>query len=303
MPKLALLFSGQGSHYVGMGLDYKSPLFHQAHDILGYCPKDILDDQKKLDQTLFAQPLIVLKSLLGFESLRKDMIFDGVLGFSLGEYSALNAAGVFSFEEIMKLVSLRANLMQEATLIHPGAMTAVIGLSEHNVQKVCDEIDDCLIANFNTPSQYVISGTVEAVENASKRLKEAGARRVVRLNVSGAFHSPLMAQVSAKYEHELRNFKPHKPHVPIYMNKTGSPLMFKELTSLMAAQISHPVQFIKSIEKMVDDGFTHFLEIGPGRTLSGFVRKINRDLNVMNFDKFEQLNDVKGWLKTHGFNK
>ena len=304
MSKLALLFSGQGSHYVGMGLDYKSPLFREAHNILGYCPKDVLDDQEKLDQTLYAQPLIVLKSLIGFDCIKDMVQFDGVLGFSLGEYSALAVASVFSFEDIMKLVAIRSNLMQEASLLHPGAMAAVIGLDEMSIQKVCDDLNQkCMIANFNSPSQYVISGESEAIDQAIELLKNAGARRVVKLNVSGAFHSPLMAPVSDRFRKELDQFSAYKPHVPIYMNKTAKPLDFDDLYGLMAAQISHPVQFIKSIEQMKKDGFTHFLEIGPGKTLSALVKKIDNEFEVMNFDKYEQLNEVKGWLESHGFAK
>ncbi len=304
MHKLALIFSGQGSHYVGMGLDYKSNLFRQAHDILGYCPKDVLADQEKLDQTLYAQPLIVLKSIIGFETIKDLVKFDGVLGFSLGEYSALYAAGVFHFTDLMKLVSVRANLMQEATLLNPGAMAAVIGIEESVIQDVCDTLhQNVIIANYNSPSQYVISGDDKEVDKAIDLLKEKGARRVVKLNVSGAFHSHLMAPVSDKFSHELEAFEALKPQVPVYMNKTALPLEKDHLKYLMAAQISHPVQFIKSIENMKKDGFTHFLEIGPGKTLSAFVKKIDRDLEVMNFDTFEQLEDVKGWLKNHGFTK
>ncbi len=304
MGKLALMFSGQGSQYVGMGLDYKSQLFSQAKEILGYCTKDVLSDQEKLNQTLYQQPLVVLKSLLGFECLKDLMRYDGVCGFSLGEYSALYASGVFSFNDIMKLISTRANLMQEATLLHPGAMAAVIGLKQEEIERVCQSFgDDCVIANYNTASQFVISGDVSAVNKASDLLKNKGARRIVKLRVSGAFHSPMMSLVSHRYRKELDKFKAKKPQVPIYMNKTAKTLQLSYLFELMADQISHPVQFVKSIETMKKDGFTHFLEIGPGRTLTSFVKKIDPNLIVMNFDKYEQLDDVKGWLNTHGFTK
>ncbi len=304
MGKLALLFSGQGSQYVGMGLDYKSKLFGDAHHILGYCPKDVLEDQHQLDETLYAQPLIVLKSLLGLEALKDYVKYEGVLGFSLGEYSALYAAGVFSFEDLLKIVSIRANLMQEAALLHPGAMVAVIGLDEKGVEEVCVALQHkVMIANYNAPDQYVISGDKENIETAMSLLKEKGARRTVKLNVSGAFHSPLMAPVSDKLRKELDGFIAHKPQLPLYMNQTALPLEFKDLYGLMAAQISHPVQFIKSIKQMKRDGFTHFLEIGPGRTLSSFVKKIDADLEVMHFDKYAELDDVKGWLMKHGFSK
>lgn len=304
MGKLALLFSGQGSHYVGMGLDYESKRFRQAHDLLGYCPKDALKSQEKLDQTLYAQPLIVLKSILGFETIKDIINYDGVLGFSLGEYSALYASGVFSFDALMKIVNIRANLMQEASLLKPGAMAAVIGLDEKSIEKVCQRLTyQCIIANYNSYNQYVISGEEEAINKAEVLLKEAGARRVVKLNVSGAFHSPLMALVSDRFREELDAFHANKPHVSIYMNKTGLPLAYADLFHLMAAQISHPVQFIKSIENMKKDGFTHFLEIGPGKTLTSFVKKIDGQLEVMSFDKYEELETVKGWLETHGFIK
>lgn len=302
MSKLALLFSGQGSHYVGMGLDYKSKLFRQAHDILGYCPKDILEEQDKLDQTLYAQPLIVLKSIIGFETLKDIVRFDGVLGFSLGEYSALHVAGVFGFEDIIRLVSIRSNLMQEASLLHPGSMAAVIGLDEQSIEEVCEKLQHrCMIANFNSYQQYVISGEEKAVDEAVLLLKEKGAKRVIKLNVSGAFHSPLMAPVSDRFHTELKAFTPHKPRVPIYMNKTGKPFQLIDLYGLMAAQMSHPVQFIQSIEAMKNDGFTHFLEIGPGKTLAGLVKKIDPHLEVMSFDKYDEIDLVKGWLDNHGF--
>ena len=304
MGKLALLFSGQGSHYMGMGLDYKTNLFRKAHDILGYCPKDILVNQEQLDQTLYAQPLIMLKSIIAFEALKDDMVYDGVLGFSLGEYSAFYASGIFSFEDVLNIVSIRANLMQEATLIHPGGMAAVIGLEQKKIDDICQSLQHrCMIANYNSPEQYVISGDIEAIDQAIILLKEQGAKRVIKLNVSGAFHSPLMSLVSDKFKNEIEKFIARKPQVPIYMNQTAQKLKFDDLYGLMATQMSHPVQFVQSIKQMKADGFTHFLEIGPGRTLSTFVKKIDDDLIVMHLDKFSELEDVKGWLAEHGFSK
>lgn len=303
MGKLALLFSGQGSQYVGMGLDYPSQLFEQASYILGYDVKTVLNDEIKLNQTLYTQPLIILKSLLGFEAIKDHLVFDGVCGFSLGEYSAFYAAGIFDFNQLLTIVSKRALLMQEATISHPGSMAAIIGLSEKTVKIECQSISEKLvIANYNTPTQYVISGPKQDILKAIDIFKTQ-ARRVIELNVSGAFHSPLMTPACQPYEQFLQTVKTHRPHVSVFMNQTGEKLEYEQLKARMVSQINHSVQWIKSIESMKKEGFTHFLEIGPGKTLMSFVKKIDPTLEVMHFDHYEQIDEVKRWLNKHGFQK
>ncbi|MDO9628338.1 MAG: ACP S-malonyltransferase [Acholeplasmataceae bacterium] len=314
MNKLALVFAGQGSQYKGMGLDFieADSAFKEhernASNILGFDVKEVLaSDDSRLNETKFAQPLILFSTILGYEAFKSlEVEPKALLGFSLGEYSALYAANVFGFEDIMKIISKRSSLMQECAIKNPGKMAAILGLSSKVVDDICkvssrDGI--VLSANYNSPIQVVISGENGPVIKAMELAKEMGAKRVVELNVSGAFHSPLMNQAAEELYKFIKNIPYNEPKYPIYMNTTAMPLESKNLYHEMKKQIESSVYFEQSIQKMIEDGFTHFIEIGPGKVLSGLIKKININCEVTNLDKYSDLNNLKGWLSEHGFKK
>ena len=314
MHKLALVFAGQGSQYQGMGLDYieNSPLFKEkeltASKILGFNIKDVLQsDDGKLNETKYAQPLILFSSILGYETFKTlNVEPDAVLGFSLGEYSALYASNIFTFENIMKIISKRSLFMQECAIQNPGKMAAILGLTKEVVDDVCKVAsrDGVVIsANYNSPIQVVISGENNALYKAMELAKEMGAKRVVELNVSGAFHSPLMHHAAEELYQYLNSIDYQEPKYPIYMNTTAKPLESKNLYQEMKKQIESPVYFEQSIKNMIEDGITHFIEIGPGKVLSGLIKKIDINCEVTNLDKFADLDNLKGWLIEHGFTK
>ncbi len=310
MSRLAFVFSGQGSQYVGMGIDFldydeKLHLLEgQANVILGYNTRERLTtDDSLIHQTKYTQPLVLLSSIYAYETLKTIGIQpEAVLGFSLGEYTALYASGIFSFEEIITLVQARAHIMHEETIRHPGAMAAILGLSRDVVDTICQTIEHGVYAaNYNSLVQTVISGTEEGIHLAIEEAKRRGAKRAVKLQVSGAFHSPLMQGASMRFEEVLKGYTPQEPIYPMYLNTTARPVELASLKREMVKQISSPVRFVEAILEMKKDGFTHFIEIGPGSVLSGLIRKIDGDLQVLNLDHLTDLDLVKGWLKEHGF--
>lgn len=315
MKKLAICFAGQGSQYQGMALDYMTSnptyeaLASKASSLLGYDVKNILTSEHgEINDTLYTQPMILLHSILAYEAfLQLNVQVDATLGFSLGEYSALYASGIFSFEEIIKLIDLRSKHMKDCAIKNPGKMAAILGLSSDAVDQVCAQASDSnqlvVSANYNSPIQTVISGDEHAVLKAIELAKEKGAKRAMMLNVSGAFHSPLMTEAKINFLKDLENYQGNTLKFPIYMNKTAKPLNALELHDLMADQIVSPVLFEPSIRHMIEDGITHFVEIGPGRVLSGLIQKIDPHVSVTNLDRFSDLDDLKGWLESHGFKK
>lgn len=312
MGKLAFVFAGQGSQYVNMGLDFldhQEKLFQferQANTILGYNTRErIASDDGSIHETQYTQPLVLLSTIYAYETLQSLGIYpDGVCGFSLGEYAALYASKVFSFDEIIKLVSSRASIMHDETKKHPGAMAAILGLSSDVVDNICQEIGDSVYAaNYNSPQQTVISGTEEAILRAIEVAKHRGVKRAMKLQVSGAFHSPLMMEASTRFEGVLHDVQPRQPMVPIYLNTTARKANLESIKKEMIKQISSPVRFVEAINEMKKDGFTHFIEVGPGAVLSGLIRKIDSDLHVINCDHYTDIETVKGWLKEHGFIK
>ncbi len=313
MGKLALVFAGQGSQYTGMGLDYLShPQIQHLLDVaskhLGYDIIEVLkSDDGKLNETQYTQPLVFLATAFAYEAFKSLQVsFQGVTGFSLGEYSALYAAGIFDFETILDIIKMRAKWMNDCAQDNPGKMAAIIGLSAKDVDLICDEASDYGIvvsANYNSPIQVVISGEKVAVEKAIELAKSKGAKRTIPLNVSGAFHSPLMKQAGDHLAQYLKSISVNPAKVDIYMNATGQNLDFGDLKVLMEKQIQSSVYFEQSITAMIKDGYTHFIEIGPGTVLSGLIRKIDLNVHVTHLDHYQELEALKGWLVEHGFNK
>lgn len=283
MIKKAYIFPGQGSQSPGMAKElYKDnatarELFENANQILGFRITDIMfngtaDDLK---QTEVTQPAIFLHSTIIARCL-PDFRPDMVAGHSLGEFSALVAAGAMDFEEGLRLVAIRARAMQKACETVPGTMAAILALPAEKVEEICRDIDgEVAAANYNCDSQIVISGEKSAVETACARMKEAGARRALILPVSGAFHSPLMEPARAELAEGISKAEFHEPICPVYQNVTALPVIEpEEIKGNLLSQLTSPVKWTQSIKNMIADGAGHFIEIGPGQVLQGLVSKI-----------------------------
>ena len=285
--KRAMVFPGQGSQFPGMGKDlYQNneqarELFHRANEILGFNISDILFEgsAEDLKQTKVTQPAVFLHSVILFlttEGLKPDM----VAGHSLGEFSALVANGTLQFEEALKLVSIRANAMQKACEINPSTMAAVLNLDDAKVEEVCASITDEVVvaANYNCPGQLVISGSIKGIEIACEKMKEAGAKRALVLPVGGAFHSPLMEPAKAELAQAILETPFHTPICPVYQNVTARAISDPaEIQQNLIQQLTSPVRWTQSVLQMVEDGATHFTEIGPGSVLQGLIKKIYKE--------------------------
>ena len=284
--KKAYLFPGQGAQFPGMGKDlyekYEAARkrFEQANEILGFRITDLMFDgtDEDLRQTRVTQPAIFLHSVIMAELMGDDFRPDMAAGHSLGEFSALTATGALSFEDGLQLVARRAQAMQKATELVRSTMAAVLGLDDETVERICAETPGVVVpANYNSPGQLVISGEVEAVEKAAGRLTEAGARRVVMLNVGGAFHSPLMEPARVELASAIENTKFNAPKAPVYQNVTAMPETDPgRIRENLIAQLTAPVRWTQSIRQMIADGATEFYELGPGKVLLGLLRKIDR---------------------------
>ena len=295
--KHAYVFPGQGAQAVGMGKDLydnvpaAKELFEKANEILGFRITDIMfaGTDEELKQTKVTQPAVFLHSVIMAKAL--DVKPDAVAGHSLGEFSALVVAGALSFEDGLKLVSKRAMAMQAACEAQPGTMAAILGLEDSVVEEICASTDGVVVAaNYNCPGQIVISGLKEAVETAAVKLKETGARRVIPLNVSGPFHSYLLEEAGEKLGRFLENIPVSEPKIPYVANVTAAYVTKAEdVKPLLTRQVSSSVRWQQSVEIMLADGVDRFIEIGPGKTLAGFIRKINREATVINIEKFEDL--------------
>ena len=298
----AFVFPGQGAQFVGMGKDlYENSalakeLFEKANDILGYRITDIMFNgtDEDLRQTKVTQPAVFLHSVISALCMGEDFKPEMTAGHSLGEFSALVAAGALSFEDGLKLVYARAMAMQKACEATPSTMAAIIALPDEKVEEICASVhaegEVCVPANFNCPGQIVISGLKEAVETAAVKLKEAGARRVIPLNVSGPFHSYLLEEAGKKLGRFLENIPVSEPKIPYVANVTAAYVTKAEdVKPLLTRQVSSSVRWQQSVETMLADGVDRFIEIGPGKTLAGFIRKINREATVINIEKFEDL--------------
>ena len=286
----AFVFPGQGAQFPGMGKDlFESSAiakerFHQANEILGFEITEIMfgEDAEALKQTKVTQPAIFLHSTILSEVMGDRFQPEMVAGHSLGEFSALVAAGVFSFEEGLSLVSERALAMQAACNEAPGTMAAILGLEDEKVESICESTPGVVIpANYNCPGQLVISGAVDAVENACEAFKDAGARRALLLPVGGAFHSPLMEPAKARLAKAIENTTFNAPSCAVYQNVTAKgTLDANEIKSNLVAQLTAPVRWTQSVQQMIADGALHFTEVGPGKVLQGLVKKIDRHIET-----------------------
>ena len=283
----AYIFPGQGAQFSGMGLElYQNSLqareyFDQANSILGFSITDVMfngsvDDLK---QTRVTQPAIFLHSAILTKTLEEDFKPDMVAGHSLGEFSALVANKVLKFDDALKLVSQRAIAMQKACEIQESTMAAVLNLDDSIVEQVCNEIHGIVVAaNYNCPGQLVISGEIEAINKACTALLDKGARRALVLPVGGAFHSPLMEPAREELAAAIENTHFEEPICPIYQNATAKAVTnAAEIKQNLIAQLTSPVRWTQTIQNMISDGATEFIEIGPGKVLQGLVRKINRE--------------------------
>ena len=298
--KTALLFSGQGSQYVGMLKDVceayprAKELISLADNVLGYGISSICFDGpvEKLKETRFTQPAIFLHSAVNFELIKDKIEFNATAGHSVGEYAALYAAGVLSFEDAIKLVSLRGNLMFKAGELMPGTMFAVINLSDEKVEQLCKELTEkgngsvIVPANYNSPGQIVISGSADYLRQNAPKFKEAGARMVMELQVSGAFHSPLLKPAKEELEIAIKNINFNEPNVPVYANVYAKPLTSSsDIKEALIEQLMSPVKWTQSLLAMKSDGFASFIEIGPGQVLQGLVKRTLTEVEVSGFDK------------------
>ena len=285
MTKHAYVFPGQGSQFVGMGKDlYESSeqakaLFERANEILGFRITDLMFDgtAEDLKRTDVTQPAIFIHSVIAAKEMAESFKPDMVAGHSLGEFSALVAAGVLSFEDGLKLVHQRALAMQAACEIEPGTMAAVLALADDVVERVCAETDGVVVAaNYNCPGQLVISGAVPAVETACEGMKAAGARRALILPVGGAFHSPLMEPAREKLAAAIENTAFNTPACSVYQNVSAEAQTDpSEIKAQLIAQLTAPVKWTQSVMNMRRDGAVEFTEVGPGKVLQGLIAKIN----------------------------
>jgi [acyl-carrier-protein] S-malonyltransferase len=284
----AYIFPGQGAQFTGMGLDLyeKSPLaqkyFEKANDILGFSITDIMFEgtAEELKETKVTQPAIFLHSVILAKVLGDDFKPEMVAGHSLGELSALVTNGVLTFEDGLKLVSKRALAMQKACEIAPSTMAAVLGLEDAIVEDTCSEIEGVVVAaNYNCPGQLVISGEITAVEKACKVLSEKGARRALLLPVGGAFHSPMMEPARAELAAAIEATTFSNPTCPVYQNVSACAVTSpSEIKKNLIIQLTAPVRWTQSIQAMIADGGTEFIEVGPGKVLQGLMRKIDRSV-------------------------
>jgi [acyl-carrier-protein] S-malonyltransferase len=289
----AFVFPGQGAQFPGMGKDhyensaFAKRLFEQANEIVGFRISDIMfnGSEDDLKQTRVTQPAIFLHSVIAFKGIdevRPEM----VAGHSLGEFSALVANGVLSFEDGLKLVSIRAEAMQKACEINPSTMAAVLGLDDQKVEEICaavqDETGEVVVpANYNCPGQLVISGTLKGIEVANERLKAAGAKRALVLPVSGAFHSPLMEAAKIDLRKAIETTTFYNPNCPVYQNVLAKAVGNKEdIKQNLIDQLINPVRWTQSIQNMIKDGATRFTECGPGKVLQGLISKIDKKVTT-----------------------
>lgn len=288
------IFPGQGAQFSGMGKDLYNHseaarnLFESANEILGFRITDIMFEgtDEDLKQTNVTQPAIFLHSVILAKELKSEFQPDMVAGHSLGEFSALVSAKALSFEDGLRLVSARANAMQKACEIRPSTMAAILGLDDFTVEDICSRVSDVVVpANYNCPGQLVISGTIEGVDKACELLIQAGAKRALKLNVGGAFHSPLMELARVELQSAIENTEINEPICPIYQNIDAKP--YTDVANIkhnLISQLTGAVRWTQTIEKMLQEGATSFTEVGPGSVLQGLVKKVDRSIPTFSAD-------------------
>ncbi|MBE6261547.1 MAG: ACP S-malonyltransferase [Prevotella sp.] len=288
----AFVFPGQGAQFVGMGKDLyeqnetAKQLFEKANEILGYRITDIMFEgtDEDLKQTKVTQPAVFLHSVISAICMGDAFDPKMTAGHSLGEFSALVAAGALSFEDGLKLVYARAMAMQKACEAQPSTMAAIIGLPDEKVEEVCQEVAKmgkgvCVAANYNNPGQLVISGDIDAINEACEQLKAAGAKRALPLKVGGAFHSPLMQPAKDELQAAIENTEFQTPKCPVYQNVDAKPHTDPaEIKQNLIAQLTSPVRWTQIVQNMIADGASDFIECGPGKALQGMIGKINKDV-------------------------
>ena len=282
----AYVFPGQGAQFSGMGStlyqdsDSAKQLFEQANKLLGFRITDIMFDGSAddLKQTKVTQPAIFLHSVILSKEMGENFQPDLVAGHSLGEFSALVSGGYLSFSDGLQLVSQRAQAMQKACEAQPSTMAAVLGLEDEKVEQICQEIEGIVVpANYNCPGQLVISGSVEAIDRACEKLKEAGAKRAMQLPVGGAFHSPLMEPAREELAAAIKQTKFHTGKCPVYQNATAQKTSDVDIIRQnLIAQLTAPVKWTQIMNAMIDDGITKYIEVGPGKVLQGLMKKVDR---------------------------
>lgn len=302
MAKFAFIYPGQASQYVGMGKDLydrfsrAKATFDQANEILGFDLKSVCFEgpEEELKQTRVTQPAILVHSIIVTQLLAERNITPAMAaGHSLGEYSALVAASAITLEAGLRIVKQRGELMQQAGEKQPGTMAAIIGLSGDAVVEICNEAGSVGIvaaANFNSPVQIAISGSPEGIAKASELARQKGAKKVMPLVVSGAFHSPLMESAQQELKTALEEIDIQSARFPVYANVTAKPVeKSQEIRELLYKQLTHPVRWVETIENMIADGASDFYEVGPGNVLAGLVKRINRDFPVQTKGKVEEI--------------
>lgn len=285
----AFVFPGQGAQFVGMGKDlYDSnaevrEMMEKANEILGFRITDLMFEgtDEDLKQTSVTQPAIFIHSVALAKVVGAEIKPDMAAGHSLGEFSALVAAGAMSFEDGLRLVSARAKAMQKACEVNPSTMAAVLALPDETVEAICADIDGVVCANYNCPGQIVISGTNEAIDAACPKMLEAGAKRALKLKVGGGFHSPCMEPARAELAEAIAATEIHTPQCPVYQNVDALPHTDPaEIKANLIAQLTAPVRWTQTVKNMIADGATEFIELGPGKVLQGLVSKIDRSVAV-----------------------
>ena len=293
----AYVFPGQGAQFVGMGKDLYDnsllarELFGKANAILGFRITDLMfgGTDEDLRQTKVTQPAIFLHSVLLAKTLGDGFKPDMVAGHSLGEFSALVASGALSFEDGLNLVSRRALAMQKACEVEPSTMAAIVGLEDEIVERICYEIDEVVVpANYNCPGQLVISGSMQGIDLACEKLTAAGAKRVLKLSVGGAFHSPLMEPARAELAEAINSTKFATPGCPVYQNVNAAPVTDSaEIKRNLIAQLTAPVRWTQTVKNMIADGCTSFTEVGPGQVLQGLVKKVDRTMITSGINTYQ----------------